>query len=197
MSSMCPMLLAASRTSSVFNAGSKRCRCVASSSPEDDDDEDDDDDAFSARADERKPRRSAHAKSNDVDTASSDRRRRRPTPPPRVVRRRIFSSSSVKASEFSLKEEKRRGEETFDTLFLGLRVLYILFFCFVRGGADKKREVYFESLYIISRQCCSLRRTRLLTCPSPLDLNSVETLFSSRALPLKIRLCSPRSLFWF
>lgn len=140
MSSMCPMLLAASRTSSVFNAGSKRCRCVASSSPEDDDDEDDDDDAFSARADERKPRRSAHAKSNDVDTASSERRRRRPTPPPRVVRRRIFSSSSVKASEFSLKEEKRRGEETFDTLFLVFRVLYILFFCFVRGGGIKKEK---------------------------------------------------------
>ena len=126
MSSMCPMLLAASRTSSVFNAGSKRCRCVASSSPEDDDDDDDDDDdafvpRFSARADERRPRRSAHAKSNDVDTALSDRRRR------------IFSSS-VKASKFSLKEEKRRGEETFDTLFLGFRVLYVLFFCFVRGG---------------------------------------------------------------
>ena len=123
MSSMCPMLLAASRTSSVFNAGSKRCRCVASSSPEDDDD--DDDDAFvprfSARADERRPRRSAHAKSNDVDTALSDRRRR------------IFSSS-VKASKFSLKEEKRRGEETFDTLFLGFRVLYVLFFLFCPWG---------------------------------------------------------------
>ena len=129
MSSMCPMLLAASRTSSVFNAGSKRCRCVASSSPEDDDD--DDDDAFvprfSARADERRPRRSAHAKSNDVDTALSDRRRR------------IFSSS-VKASKFSLKEEKRRGEETFDTLFLGFRV-YMSFFLFCpRGGIKKEKS---------------------------------------------------------
>ena len=129
MSSMCPMLLAASRTSSVFNAGSKRCRCVASSSPEDDDD--DDDDAFvprfSARADERRPRRSAHAKSNDVDTALSDRRRR------------IFSSS-VKASKFSLKEEKRRGEETFDTLFLGFRVLYVLFFVLSVGGIKKEKS---------------------------------------------------------
>ena len=137
MSSMCPMLLAASRTSSVFNAGSKRCRCVASSSPEDDDDEDDDDDAFSARADERKPRRSAHAKSNDVDTASSDRRRRRPTPPPRVVRRRIFSSSGKSVKVLTRGEAPRGGNFWYP--FLGFRVFICPFFC---PWGDKKREVY-------------------------------------------------------
>ena len=130
MSSMCPMVLAAARTSSVFNAGSKRCRCVSSSSSP----EEDFDDAFvfSARADERRLRRRSN---NTVDTAPSDRRRRRrrPTTP---LRRRILLVLWVQASQFF--EAPRGREANFVSFFLcvffclGFRCLF--FFFLVVGG---------------------------------------------------------------
>ena len=132
------------------------------------------------------------------------------TPPPstprRAGRRRRRSADASFSKSFGYKRHsslKRRGG--------GRQILYLFFlvvFCLgfrcvcvcvlvVVGGREKCIHEEKSLCIFISTRFSLRRRTRLLTCPSPLDLNSVETLFSSRALPLKRRLCSPRSLFWF
>ena len=69
-----------------------------------------------------------------------------------------------------------------------------MFFFLVVGGREKCiNEEKSLCIFIYFNAVFPPWRARFLTCLPPLDLNSVETLFSSRALPLKRRLCSPKA----